>query len=333
MSNRSQRAPRERKHDRKPGPPTDWGSVADWYDQLVGESGSEYHQHVVIPGVLRLLGIQAGAAPRPAARPQAAARERVLDVACGQGVLCRVLHAAGAEVTGVDASPELLRAARQRSDPAIRYVQADARDLSGLPEGHFTAATLILAVQNIHPLPPLFASIARCLGGLRAEASAKSGGMSVWPSRVAGVSPAERSGDAPGEGVEDHVPPPAILGAAPYPRLVIVMMHPCFRGPKATSWGWDEAAGVQFRRVDRYLVPRKEPIVTHPGKNPGQYTWTFHRPLQTYAKALRGAGLFIDAIEEWPSHKMSQPGPRASAENTARKEIPMFLVIRAVKIA
>ena len=37
------------------GPRTDWGGVADWYDQLVGEAGSEYHRKVVLPGTVRLL--------------------------------------------------------------------------------------------------------------------------------------------------------------------------------------------------------------------------------------------------------------------------------------
>jgi ubiquinone/menaquinone biosynthesis C-methylase UbiE len=114
-------------------------------------------------------------------------------------------------------------------------------------------------------------------------------------------------------------------------RLVLVMMHPCFRSPKATSWGWDEKAVVQYRRVDRYLLPRKEPIVTHPGKDASKYTWTFHRPIQSYVKALRQAGMLVDAMEEWASHKVSQPGPRSAAENAARKEIPMFLAIRAIK--
>jgi hypothetical protein len=50
-------------------------------------------------------------------------------------------------------------------------------------------------------------------------------------------------------------------------------------------------------------------------------------------KALRNAGLLIDAMEEWPSHKTSTSGPRAAAENSARKEIPMFMAIRAVKVA
>jgi hypothetical protein len=43
--------------------------------------------------------------------------------------------------------------------------------------------------------------------------------------------------------------------------------------------------------------------------------------------------LLIDAIEEWPSHKTSTSGPRAAAENTARKEIPMFMAVRAMKTA
>jgi len=89
---------------------------------------------------------------------------------------------------------------------------------------------------------------------------------------------------------------------------------------------------VQYRRVDRYLAPRKSPIATHPGKDPHQYTWSFHKPIEAYVKALRKAGLLIDAIEEWTSHKTSTSGPRAAAENLARKEIPMFMAIRARRV-
>jgi ubiquinone/menaquinone biosynthesis C-methylase UbiE len=243
--------------------------VAEWYDRLVGEAGSEYHREVVLPGVLRLL------APKPG--------DRAIDIACGQGVLCRVLHDRGVRVTGVDAAAELIRAARERGPADIAYRVGDARELDALPADGFDAASCVLAIQNIHPIQPVFAAAARVL---------RPGG-----------------------------------------RLVVVMMHPGFRGSKETSWGWDDQAKVQFRRVDRYLLPRKTPIVTHPGKDPGQYTWTFHKPLEAYVKALRGAGLLIDAIEEWPSHKTSTSGPRAAAENVARKEIPMFMAIRAIKVA
>ena len=309
--------PEKRKPIKPSGPPTEWDGIAGWYDQLVGDAGSEYHRHVIIPGVLRLLAIRPG--------------ETVLDVACGQGVLCRVLHHAGANVTGVDASDKLLRIARQRSELAIEYIRADARDLSSLPAGRYSAATLVLAVQNIHPLPPLFEGVARCLTGrgegvspLRIAGILPASNEGILPSRVAGVPPARGVSTAANSAAVAPI-------ASPSPRLVIVMTHPCFRGPKATSWGWDEQAGVQFRRVDRYLLPRKEPIVTHPGSDPTHYTWTFHRPLQAYVKALRGAGFLIDAMEEWPSHKTSEPSRRGAAENAARKEIPMFLALRAVK--
>ena len=48
------------KDKKPPTVPTDWGDVADWYDQLVGESGSEYHREVVLPGTLRLLAAAPG---------------------------------------------------------------------------------------------------------------------------------------------------------------------------------------------------------------------------------------------------------------------------------
>jgi ubiquinone/menaquinone biosynthesis C-methylase UbiE len=245
-----------------------WADVADWYDPLVGDSGSEYHQKIVLPGALRLLAPQAG--------------ERMIDIACGQGVLCRMLAQRKIETTGIDAAESMIAAARARGPETIRYQVADARESIGLPAAHFHAAACLLAIQNIHPLPPVCAAVAKLL--------------------------------------------------LPGGRFVIVMTHPCFRGAKETSWGWDEKEKIQYRRVDRYLVPRKTPIVTHPGSDPTQYTWSYHRPIEDYVKSLSREGLLIDAMEEWPSHKISDSGPRAPAENTSRKEIPLFLAMRAMKI-
>jgi ubiquinone/menaquinone biosynthesis C-methylase UbiE len=247
---------------------TDWGGVARWYDDLVGDDGSEYQREVVLPGVIRLLAPKSG--------------QTMLDIACGQGVLCRTLFDRGVRVTGVDAARELIAAARQRSGPAITYHVGDARKLDFLPADHFDAAACVLAIQNIHPITGVFESVARAL--------------------------------------------------KPTGRFVVAMMHPAFRGPKETSWGWDQQNMVQFRRVDRYLVPRKNPIVAHPGKSPEAYTWTFHKPIEAYVKAARNAGLLVDALEEWPSHKKSTSGPRAAAENRAREEIPMFFALRMVKV-
>ena len=113
-------------------------------------------------------------------------------------------------------------------------------------------------------------------------------------------------------------------------RFVIVMNHPVLRAPTLSSWGWDEEKKIQYRRIDGYMTEAKIPIQMHPGDDPKAVTWSFHRPLQTYAKALRNNGFFVDTIEEWTSHKKSEPGLRAKAEDAARKEIPLFMAIKAM---
>lgn len=109
----------------------------------------------------------------------------------------------------------------------------------------------------------------------------------------------------------------------------LVLNHPAFRIPQASSWGWDEKAGTQYRRIDRYLSELKAKIQMHPGEKPSEYTLSFHRPLQFYFKALGKAGFAVDVLEEWNSHKKSEPGPRAKAEDASRKEVPLFLFLGA----
>ncbi len=111
----------------------------------------------------------------------------------------------------------------------------------------------------------------------------------------------------------------------------IVMNHPAFRVPKRSSWGWDEELKEQYRRIDGYMSESTVKIQMHPGDKPDEVTLSFHRPLQVYFKFLRKAGLLVRGIEEWISHKSSEPGPRAAAENKIRKEIPIFLYLEGVK--
>jgi ubiquinone/menaquinone biosynthesis C-methylase UbiE len=111
--------------------------------------------------------------------------------------------------------------------------------------------------------------------------------------------------------------------------LYLVLNHPAFRVPKASEWDWDGKAGVQYRRIDRYLSESTVKIRTHPGDRPEDFTVSFHRPLQAYFKQLTKAGFCVTRLEEWNSNRKSGPGPRAAAENRARSEIPLFLFIQA----
>ena len=110
-------------------------------------------------------------------------------------------------------------------------------------------------------------------------------------------------------------------------RLFICLNHPSFRIPRQSSWGYDEATKMQYRKLFSYMSPQKVPIVMHPGKNTKE-TWSFHFPLSAYTNWLQKYGFVIEVIEEWCSPKESTGG-RAKAENRARKEFPLFLTIVA----
>lgn len=260
-----------------------WNHVAAWYDKLVGEGQSDHHSAVIVPGALRLHDLREG--------------ERLLDVACGEGVLARAAAQLGVRVSGVDASAKLIESAQQRAGKNERYITGDARQLESLGfEREFDAVSCIMALMNIDTIEAVFRGAAGLL---------KPGG-----------------------------------------RFIAVVLHPAFRAPGQTGWEWDEHADErntagrapkrsqrQYRRVDGYLTPYAHPIVMNPGaaargRKPIT-TVTHHRPLQTYVTALARCGFVLEALEEWPSQRTSEPGPRADEENRARREIPLFLAWRA----
>ncbi len=115
-------------------------------------------------------------------------------------------------------------------------------------------------------------------------------------------------------------------------RLIVVLNHPVLRIPKFTGWGWDEGQSLQYRKINRYMSELKLPIEMHPGERQKELTWSFHRPLQSYFKALRESGFLVADLEEWVSHKKSQRGPRAKAEDLAREEFPLFMAIKAIAV-
>lgn len=120
-------------HKRRP-PKTTWQQVSKWYNESVGEEGHYYHQHIIIPGVIRLLKLKAG--------------DALLDLACGQGVLARHLPQ-GVNYLGIDISPGLIRAATQHSrKPQHRFQVADLTKKLKL-ETPFSHAAIILALQNM----------------------------------------------------------------------------------------------------------------------------------------------------------------------------------------
>ena len=109
-------------------------------------------------------------------------------------------------------------------------------------------------------------------------------------------------------------------------RIVIVMIHPCFRVPRQSGWGWDAQRQLQYRRVDRYLTPLTVPMRTTPDGRTA--TRSYHRPLEQYVSLLAEAGFVIDALRETPSEPVTR-GSHSQVQRRAEAEFPLFLGLRA----
>lgn len=112
-------------------------------------------------------------------------------------------------------------------------------------------------------------------------------------------------------------------------RFVMVLNHPAFRVLKRSSWGWDDEHNAQYRRIDGYLSGAKVAVDMAPGSRKKSTTISYHRSLQDFFKALTSHRFAVTRLEEWISHRQSGAGPRQKAEDTARKEIPLFMLLEA----
>jgi len=219
----------------------------------------------------------------------------VLDLACGQGFFSREFLKAGAKVVGVDVAQELTYLASEITKKEMP--EANAKFVTSPADnlGFIKENSIdkIVIVLAIQNIENVAGVFKECQRVLR-------------------------------------------LGG----KLFLVLNHPAFRIPKQSSWGWDPKTNDQYRRIDQYLSESKIEIQMHPSMDSTgspqaiseNKTISFHRPLQYYFKLLGKNGLAVDRLEEWNSHKKSQPGPRAKAEDKIRKEIPIFMFLEAIKM-
>ncbi|MDP8943840.1 MAG: class I SAM-dependent methyltransferase [Actinomycetota bacterium] len=84
-----------------------------------------------------------------------------LDVGCGEGRVARHLAARGHRVTGIDASPTLLRLARE-AQPEGRYELADAAAMP-FPDATFDLAVAYNSLMDVRDMPATVREVARVL--------------------------------------------------------------------------------------------------------------------------------------------------------------------------
>src|SRR3989338_95781 len=128
---------------------TSWKSVAPWYSSLVGKKGHYFHQHVVIPQVLRLLHLKENS--------------RVLDLACGEGILSRNLPPA-IEYLGIDSASNFIKEAISKDKNSHHsYITSDVTKPLPIKQNAYTHATIILSLQNIQNAEAVLHNIKRHL--------------------------------------------------------------------------------------------------------------------------------------------------------------------------
>lgn len=126
---------------------TSWNKVDTWYNSIVGKEGHYYHQEVIFPKLLPLLELTPGST--------------LLDIACGQGVLSRIVPK-DVCYTGIDIAPNLIKEAQKLTkDRKHRFICHDVTQPWPLePNYQFSHATCILALQNIEKPAAVFKSLA-----------------------------------------------------------------------------------------------------------------------------------------------------------------------------
>jgi 2-polyprenyl-3-methyl-5-hydroxy-6-metoxy-1,4-benzoquinol methylase len=129
-----------------------WNANAQFWDERMAE-GNDFFNILVWPSVEKLLRPVAG--------------DRLIDVACGNGVTSRRLRKAGASVTAFDFSEAMINLARKRDGPPdidYRIIDATNREaLLDLGVGAFDGALCNMALMDMADIDPLMNALASLL--------------------------------------------------------------------------------------------------------------------------------------------------------------------------
>ncbi len=129
-----------------------WEQMADWYDHKQGDDGDLWHRALIDPVLFKIVG--------------KVSKQRVLDLACGNGYIARRLAKSGATVTGIDGSARMIEhaQAKETKQPlGITYYVADAGHLEVLQDATFDIVVCNMALMDIEDAEETILEVSRLL--------------------------------------------------------------------------------------------------------------------------------------------------------------------------
>lgn len=127
-----------------------WNAIAD--EWVAHADTNDYHNDFLMPVTLQLLGD--------------VARQRILDLGCGEGSYARAMAQRGASVVGIDSSERLIEIARQRTAACNAHAEffwANASHLPMFPAEDFDLVLAAMSLMNIAEYAGAVREIARVL--------------------------------------------------------------------------------------------------------------------------------------------------------------------------
>ncbi len=140
-------------------PEINWNENAEEWGGQWPEGGDFNHKHIILPEVLRLMDLSEN-------------RLKVLDVACGEGNVSRLIAKKNNEVTGIDISKNMLSYAVKKEEESplgIHYSNLNAENISErFQENTFDRIVCNMAIMDIENHISTFEQVYRALkpGGL-----------------------------------------------------------------------------------------------------------------------------------------------------------------------
>lgn len=256
-----------------------WNEAAESWIRFVRSGKNYYSEYLNGPALKRMIRDVEG--------------KKVLDMGCGEGHFSRFFAKAGAEVTGVDLSDALIKAAveeEEKNPLGVKYIVADAADLNMLESESFDLSFCYMALMDIRDYQGAISEASRVL---------KTAGRFIV--------------------LMEH---PCFTFVRVLDGKVVSDWETRIRedGSKEYLYYWI----ADYLRSHSYIVEWKH------DRLPSSFmTIGFHRPLSDYVNALAKHGLVVTGLDE---PQPLEEGVRVHPPMEKHYRVPQSIVIEASKI-